>query len=83
MNAPWRVVQPLPAQTVACVRRRAIFDWCKWDPQVEDVSTVADVPIVLGREEWCHRVVWSLLRRLGGPDDRLGRGEPGDRHAEG
>jgi glutathionylspermidine synthase len=62
MNAPWREVQPLPAQTVACVRRRAIFDWCKWDPQVEDVSTVADVPIVLGREAWCRLA--ALAERL-------------------
>jgi glutathionylspermidine synthase len=52
MTAPWLDVEPLPPDTLAHVRRRAIFDCCKWDPQVEDVSTVADVPIVLPRDEW-------------------------------
>jgi glutathionylspermidine synthase len=34
------------------VRRRAIFECCKWDPQVEDVATLAPYPLVLRRETW-------------------------------
>src|SRR5687768_18438691 len=52
MTAPWRDVQPLPADAAARLRRRAIFDCCKWDPQVEDTSTVAAFPIVLDRKSW-------------------------------
>jgi glutathionylspermidine synthase len=53
-NVPFRPVPPLPADVVAAIRRRAIFECCKWDPQVEDVSTIADVPIVLDAREWCR-----------------------------
>lgn len=34
------------------VRRRAIFDCCKWDPQVEDVSVLAPYPLLLHRAAW-------------------------------
>jgi glutathionylspermidine synthase len=49
---PWRPVNVLPADVVATIRRRAIFECCKWDPQVEDVSTIAEVPIVLETGQW-------------------------------
>src|SRR5687768_18011892 len=52
MTAPWRDVQPLPADAAARLRRRAIFDCCKWDPQVGDTSTIARFPIVLVRRAW-------------------------------
>jgi glutathionylspermidine synthase len=34
------------------VRRRAIFDCCKWDPQVGDRPSLAPFPLVLGRNTW-------------------------------
>jgi hypothetical protein len=49
---PFIPVDPLPPDVARSVRRRAIFECCKWDPQVEDVSTIADVPIVLGAGDW-------------------------------
>ena len=49
---PWRTLEPFPPDVVAAIRRRAIFECCKWDPQVEDVSTIADVPIVLEAQAW-------------------------------
>jgi glutathionylspermidine synthase len=49
---PWRSVDVLPRDVVASIRRRAIFECCKWDPQVEDVATIADVPIVLEAGQW-------------------------------
>ena len=52
MTAPWRDVRSLPDDALAGLRRRAIFDCCKWDPQVEDTSTIAGFPIVLESEEW-------------------------------
>jgi glutathionylspermidine synthase len=56
-GAPWRAVDPLPPGVVATIRRRAIFECCKWDPQVEDVSTIADVPIVLHATAWADLVM--------------------------
>jgi glutathionylspermidine synthase len=52
VTPPWLAVEPLAAPDLARLRRRAIFDCCKWDPQVEDVATVAGVPLVLRRETW-------------------------------
>jgi glutathionylspermidine synthase len=52
MTLPWIQVPPLDPSTLARVRRRAIFDCCKWDPQVGDVSTVADTPILLTGPAW-------------------------------
>ncbi|MEH1766053.1 MAG: hypothetical protein V7K76_25645 [Nostoc sp.] len=34
------------------MRLQTIFDCCKWDPQVEDVATLANFPLVLNRETW-------------------------------
>jgi len=54
---PFRAVDPLPPAIARSIRRRAIFECCKWDPQVEDVSTISDVPIVLDAEAWQELVV--------------------------
>lgn len=55
--APFLSVEPLPPPVASAIRRRAIFECCKWDPQVEDVSTIADVPIILNRTEWLSLVL--------------------------
>ena len=52
MIQPWVTTEPLGTEAFAQLRRRAIFDCCKWDPQVEDVCTVADVPLVLTEAAW-------------------------------
>ena len=49
---PWVEVDPIGPADHARLRRRAIFECCKWDPQVEDVSTVAPFPLLLRREAW-------------------------------
>ncbi len=49
---PWLPAEPLPPSEYARLRRRAIFECCKWDAQVEDVSAVAPFPLVLRGEAW-------------------------------
>ncbi|MFL6198058.1 MAG: glutathionylspermidine synthase family protein [Thermoanaerobaculia bacterium] len=49
---PWVETGPVDAAEHARLRRRAIFECCKWDPQVEDVSTVAPFPLLLRRDAW-------------------------------
>lgn len=49
-----RLGQPLPPAALSTLRRRAIFECCKWDPQVEDVSTIAPMPLWLPRHEWAE-----------------------------
>jgi glutathionylspermidine synthase len=43
---------PLEPGAFAAVRRRMIFDHCKWDPQVEDVSVLAPFPLVIEEPTW-------------------------------
>jgi len=61
MDIPWRVLEELEADPFAAVRRQAIFDCCKWDPQVEDVATLASFPLVLKRDTWLSLTRWAEL----------------------
>lgn len=47
-----RVGGALPPDVFAAVRRRTIFEHCKWDPQVGDVATLAPFPLLLTRATW-------------------------------
>lgn len=52
MNGPWIPVDPLDTAQFAELRRRAIFDCYKWDPQVGDASAIARAPLVVERQAW-------------------------------
>jgi glutathionylspermidine synthase len=41
------------------VRKRSIFECCKWDVQSEDQSTLADFALVLQRETWRTLAAWA------------------------
>lgn len=43
---------PLAAEAAARLRRRAIFDCCKWDPQVGDADVLARFALLLTPGEW-------------------------------
>ncbi|HEX5138445.1 MAG TPA: glutathionylspermidine synthase family protein [Planctomycetota bacterium] len=43
---------PLDDAAREAVRRRAIFDCCKWDPQVGDASALAPFPLALEPRAW-------------------------------
>ena len=62
MTPPWISVQPLDDPTFAQLRRRAIFDCCKWDPQIGDTCAIARHPLVIERSAWAEVV--SLAERL-------------------
>jgi glutathionylspermidine synthase len=64
LSHPFRAVEPFPDAVAAAIRRRAIFECCKWDPQVEDVATIADAPIVLDAADW--RELVTSAERLAG-----------------
>ena len=86
MKEPWLPVERLSDNAFARIRRRAIFDCCKWDPQVEDTSTIARFPIVLTRTAWRElRTLAEALARetlaaeaelVGRPDLHGGLGLP-------
>lgn len=50
VRVPWEPTEPVAPEAFDRVRRRMIFDCCKWDPQVEDVATLAPFPLLLRRE---------------------------------
>ena len=52
MTTPWIAVQPLDDDAFARVRRGAIFDCYKWDPQVGDTCAIARHPLVMTRPAW-------------------------------
>ena len=52
MTTPWLPVDPLEPSAFAELRRRAIFDCCKWDPQVGDACAIARTPLVLRSDAW-------------------------------
>lgn len=62
MKLPWQSVEPVPEKQFAEIRHRTIFECCKWDPQVEDVSTLCPFPLVLHGGAW--RELATLSERL-------------------
>ena len=62
MTTPWMAAPPLGSDAYSAFRRRAIFECCKWDPQVEDTATLAPFPLVIEAETW--RELASLAESL-------------------
>lgn len=56
---PLRAGQALDEITFGALRRRAVLEGCKWDPQVGDESTLAPFPLFLGRAEWMRLAKWA------------------------
>ena len=45
----------------AGIRRRMMLEFCKWDPQVEDVSTLCPYPLLLTEQAWQQLKDWSEM----------------------
>jgi hypothetical protein len=75
MTAPWIPVEPLDQSTFAWVRRRAIFDCYKWDPQVGDTCAIARYPLVISREAWndVTRLAQALAEETLAAEDEIAR----------
>ena len=52
MQSPFAPVEPLSDAAYAVMRRRAIFDCHKWDPQVGDANVIAPHPLIIRRDAW-------------------------------
>lgn len=52
MTVPWYETPALSRAAFEDVRLRTIFDCCKWDPQIGDVSILADFPLILQPDAW-------------------------------
>ena len=49
---PLRTEEPVHPDIFSGIRRRALLEGCKWDPQVGDVNTLASFPLVLKSSVW-------------------------------
>jgi glutathionylspermidine synthase len=52
MTGPYHPTTPLPERVFAGIRRDAVFECCKWDPQVGDVDILAPLPLILDAAAW-------------------------------
>lgn len=59
-NAPaYRCGARLDSIAFAQLRRSLALDHCKWDPQVGDVGTLADFPLLMPRATWLQLAAWA------------------------
>jgi glutathionylspermidine synthase len=49
----------LSQDVFAGIRRRMVLEFCKWDPQVEDVSTLCRFPLILTNDAWSQLIRWT------------------------
>jgi glutathionylspermidine synthase len=47
-----RAEDPIDEVSFSVVRRRALLEGCKWDPQVGDVATLSPFPVVMKASVW-------------------------------
>jgi len=52
MLPPFRLLEPLSPREYQEVRKRAIFDCCKWDPQVLDTAALYPAPVLIETSAW-------------------------------
>ena len=57
--APVRAGDRIEARAFAHIRRQAVLEGCKWDPQVGDVGTLAPFPLLLRRSVWNQLATWA------------------------
>src|SRR4051794_23467042 len=50
--ASLRVGAQIDTDAFEAIRRRMMLQFCKWDTQVEDVSTLAEFPLIISRDQW-------------------------------
>jgi hypothetical protein len=73
MSSPWVAVEPLSDADFVRLRRRAIFECDKWDPQVGDVCVIARYPLVLRKSAWTEVVALAeaLARETRAAEEEL------------
>lgn len=59
MNIPWQTTASLPPDAMARVRRRTIFECCKWDPQTGDTDVLAGFALLLPASVWHQLSGWA------------------------
>lgn len=62
VSPPYRVLGPFDPSDFRALRRRMMFDFFKWDPQVEDACTIGRFAIALRPETW--REIATAAERL-------------------
>src|SRR5688572_3201538 len=56
---PLRAGPALEPEVFFALRKRAVLEGCKWDPQVGDTGTLANFPLFMSRDVYRHLAEWS------------------------
>lgn len=59
MNVPVHAGPGLDSAAWQRIRKRAMFECCKWDPQAEDQSVLARYPLSLAHRDWQLLSTWA------------------------
>ena len=75
MVTPYQTGDRLPPDVFRRIRRRAIFEYCKWDPQVGDVEVLADFPLYLDPAAWqtIRTAAGRMAREVLAAEEEIGR----------
>lgn len=61
-QTPIRAGSAMDATAFEHIRRQMLLDYCKWDAQIGDITTLAPFPLLISRREWEHLAL--LAERL-------------------
>jgi glutathionylspermidine synthase len=76
--SPYRCGRRLGTSEFAQLRRTLLLEHCKWGPQVGDVSTLADFPLLMPRATWQKLARWAealSAEALAAEQELLGRAD--------
>lgn len=62
LQSPWVIPRRLSTEEYRHIKRRAIFDFNKWDPHAQDAPILADFPLII--TEQCWREISGLAEKL-------------------
>jgi|GEM_PF-616791 len=75
---PIRAGRALDDEKYHALRRRAVLEGCKWDPQVGDTETLARFPLVIAEAEWRRLAAWAeeLAAEAGAAEEEVAERRP-------
>jgi glutathionylspermidine synthase len=73
VDSPYFVPGTLPVENAALIRKAMALNFCKWDPQVGDVATLAPFPLVLkeAHRKYLFRAAEQLTQELFAAEDEI------------
>jgi glutathionylspermidine synthase len=73
VESPYFVPGTLPAESAVVIRKAMALNFCKWDPQVGDMATLAPFPLVLNEahRKYLFQAAEQLTQELFAAEDEI------------